>query len=218
MQGIFGRADEVTRDLISELETCAQKGEVSERAKNLFHEVLVKIRSSLDFAMHRIFDRHTSLASKENVKVYFPIVVAADTFDDKLKRLGLSCLKDSRPELYQKILQAQPFSTKRRDLLWLRELSDRGKHVELAPWDCLRQKAKEVTRPDGFKVVFTEGVEFLGPDGSPVDPTSGCDVEDIIWATFNVYRSSGKITMPESMCRILCQDTRRYVGHLLDLI
>ena len=74
------------------------------------------------------------------------------------------------------------------------------------------------TRPDGFKVVFTEGVEFLGPDGSPVDPTSGCDVEDIIWATFNVYRSSGKITMPESMCRILCQDTRRYVGHLLDLI
>ena len=47
MQGIFDRADELTQDLMREYKACAEaeKEHVPERARNLFHEVLVKLRA-----------------------------------------------------------------------------------------------------------------------------------------------------------------------------
>ena len=67
MQGILDRADELTKDLVQEYGACVQRGEVSERAKNLFHEVTIKIRSALDFVMNRIFKEYTNLKDGKNI-------------------------------------------------------------------------------------------------------------------------------------------------------
>ena len=68
MQGILDRTAELMRDLANEYDACGQRGKVSERAKNLFHEVLVKIRSSLDFTMNRIFNSHTQFTGTKKAR------------------------------------------------------------------------------------------------------------------------------------------------------
>ena len=226
MQGILDRADELTRDLAQEYEACAQRGEVSERAKNLFHEVTIKIRSALDFAMNRIFDKHTNLKDNDKDKkkdkkkikrrVYFPIFKDRKQFNKKLEEYGLSDLEQSKPDLYTKILEPQPFSSKRDDLMWLKELSNLGKHVQLALQDCQVKRGKRIAKPDGSIAMFTEGVKFY-QGGKEVDPSIYGDVQDINWATFNVDHNSG-VYMPDLYCRMLCQDTRRYMEELLALI
>ena len=219
MRGIFDRADELTGELIREYEVCAQMGEVSERAKNLFHEVLIKIRSALDFAMRRIFDKHTTHQGKEKDKIGrqagFPICDNKNEFCKKLKKLGLSHLEENNPDLYKKLLQAQPFKTGKREPRFLRELSNLGKHVELAAQHCNLQDAEKITRPNGTIAVFSKGSGFVDRDGKPVDPGPDCEIQNIICANFSV---SNKVSMPDILCRVLCQDTRRYVAGLLLLI
>ena len=221
MQGIFDRADELTRELAREYETCAQLGEVSERARNLFHEALLKVRSALDFAMNRVFDKHTTLSDEQKTKtakrVYFPIFEQLEQFNGKLEQYGLSHLEQSKPDLYRKIQQPQPFATKRDDLLLLKKLSDLGKHVHLAVQKCQRQKGKQVTKPDGAVMMFTEGVTFHH-NGKQIDPSAYGEVQDIMLATFDVQHGYKVISEPQFICMGYCMSYRRYVDELLALL
>ncbi len=222
MEGIFERAGELTQDLMREYQKSAQRGEVSERAKNLFHEVLIKVRSALDFAMNRVFNKHTILTGKKKnrmeKKAGFPICRHHCHFNERMKSLGLSHLEQSNPRLYMKLQQSQPFSSGRRDLLWLQDLSNLGKHARLALQDCQLHEAKKVTGPNGTVAIFTEGSGPVDGNGSPVDPAPHCGVQDIILATFEVHYESGTVTMPAISCRAFCQDARHYVGGLLTLL
>jgi len=221
MLGVFDRADELARDLVEEYGACAQTGQVSERAKNLFHEVLVKIRSALDIAMNRLFDKLTSVADSKRAKrkrgVSFPICESETKFDEALERWGLQHLQQVEPALYGKLRQPQPFSTKRQDLLWVRELSNLGKHVGLALQDCQRKGAKCLTMPNGAVVCFTEGVTFNAPDGTPIDPSQLGPVEHTTMASIEVRHGDIKVWEPAIMCRCYCQDFRSYVEELLRL-
>ena len=111
MSGIFERADELARDLLDEYDACAQAGQVSERAKNLFHEIMVKLRSALDITMNRLFDRSTLLANSKRAKVersvYFPICRGETEFNEKLRGWGLLHLQQIEPALYDKLRQSQ---------------------------------------------------------------------------------------------------------------
>lgn len=222
MEGIFDRADELTQELIREYHKCAQGGEVSERAKNLFHEVLVKVRSALDIAMNRVFNKHTVLTGrrKANGKFHagFPICESEKDFDRKLQLLGLSDLEQSSARLYAKLRQSQPFSSGHRDLLLLRDLSNLGKHAGLAVQSCRLDKAKQVSGPGGTVAIFTKGAGPVDGNGRRIERTAACNVQDIIVATFEVYHSSGNVIWPEFLCLTFCQDARHYVAQLLKLL
>jgi len=223
MQGIFDRADELTQELIREYDACAQQGMVSERAKNLFHEVMVKIMSSLDFAMNRIFDKYTSHADEKKTRigknVYFTIFDDESEFKEKIDKYGLSPLAQSNPKLYAKLWQSQPFSTGRKDFLWLKELSNLGKHVRLARHECQLQEGKQVTLSDGSMHVYVgKGTNRYDRNGNLVDPSTYGIVQDILWPNIEVYCKSGTITMPHLWCLSLCKVIRCYIEEVLPLI
>ncbi len=219
ISGIFDRADELTRDLVQEYELCVQAAKVSERAKNIFHEVLVKLRSVLDFAMHRLYDKHTALQGKQKIKgerqAGFPICDNEVDFHMKLKKLGLSCLQVGKPSLYKKLRQPQPFTTGKRDMRLLRDWSNLGKHVKLAMQNCKHQAARKITAPNGTFAILSEGAGVFDKDGKPVNPEPDCKVQEIITAMFSV---NNEVNMPDVFCLYLCQSSRRYMESLLPLI
>lgn len=220
MKGVFDRADELAKELEAEYMASAECAVVTERAKNLFHEVLVKIRSSLDFVMYRIYRKYSSYQGEKKVKkerhAGFPICDKETVFNKKLKDLGLSHLETETPELYAKLRQPQPFMTKSKTLLILRDLSNLGKHVKLAKHDVKLQPAKKATGPYGV-MVMSEGAVFKN-GGKPVDNSPDWEVQNIIWQTISVYNESDEISTPDIFCRALCQDNRNYVESLLPLI
>ena len=222
MEGIFDRCNELTQELTREYQKSAERGKVTERAKNLFHEVLVKIRSALDIAMNRVFNKHTLLTANKKAKMEreagFPICELSREFHDRMRRLGLSGLQHSNARLYEKLRQSQPFSSENQGLLLLRDLSNLGKHVGLAPQRCRLDKAKQITGPKGTLAIFTGGAGPVGPDGKPISPAPDWDVRDIMLATFEVNHSSGRIRWPDFLCLSFCQETRHYIAQLLKLL
>jgi len=222
MKGIFDRADELTQNLAQEYQACAQQTEVSERAKNLFHEVLIKLRSALDFAMNRIYCKYTTLQGKNKTKqehsAGFPIFENRKDFAKKLKGLGLSHLETDNPDLYGKLLKPQPFETGTQKLIEFRNLSNLGKHVKLARQDCKVQNAKKITAPNGVVTISTGASGCFDKQGKPVDPGPDYKVEEINLATFSLSHQSKELWEPWFFCRELCLDTRRYIESLLLLI
>ena len=222
MKGILDRADELAKELEIEYTASAQCAVVTERAKNLFHEVLVKIRSSLDFVMCRIYRKYSTLQGKEKAKwergAAFPICDKADAFGEKLARLGLSRLETEQPELYAKVRQCQPFMTKNKTLLLLRELSNLGKHVRLAKQVLELRPAKRFTGPNGQIAIATEGTVFN--DGKSVGPWPDCSVEDITWATIQAYTEDGSRVFPEPvwLCLDLRVSFRSYIQEIILLV
>lgn len=222
MKGIFDRADELTQNLAQEYQECAQARKVSERAKNLFHEVLVKVRSALEFAMNRIYNEHTTLKDEKKATteryVGFPICEKEGKFNKKLKDIGLSHLATANPGLYEKLLKPQPFKTGKQTLLILRDLSNLGKHVKLARQDCKVQNAKKITRANGVVNIFTKGCCYFDKYGKPVEPAADSEVEEIKLATFSLSHRSGTLWEPYFLCQTFCLDTPRYIKSLLPLI
>lgn len=222
MSGMFERAVELARDLLAEYDACAQAGQVSERAKNLFHEIMVKLRSALDITMNRLFVKSTSLAGSKRANagrsVYFPICRDETEFNEKLRGWGLQHLQQIDPALYDKLRQSQPFASNRQDLLWLRDFSNQGKHVSLARQDCEVKPAKRVTMPNGAVLIFTDGVAFKRSDGTTIEQSQLGDVEDVTMANFEVSGRQSKMWDPGVKCLSYCQDCRRYIEKLLLLI
>lgn len=227
MKGILARADELARELDTEYKVSAGLGVVTERARNLFHEVLVKLRSSLDFVMCRIYNKHSSLQGVERAKgerrAGLPICDAEDVFNRKLKSLGLSHLAEGKSDLYAKLRQSQPFltkkaTTKNNSLVFIRELSNLGKHVRMAKQDVRLRPARRFTGPDGQVAIATEGVVFN--DGKSDGPWSNCTIENVTWATFVAYTDSGEPIFPEPvfLCLELRLWVRSYVQEIVALI
>ena len=222
MRGIFDRADELLQDLAQEYQACAQVSKVSERVKNLFHEVLVKVRSALDFAMNRIYSKHSTLRGKAKIKrgrnVGFPIYEDKDKFDNKLESLGLSHLETDNPGLYGKLLKSQPFETGTQKLMNFRDLSNLGKHVKFARQDCKVQNAKKITATNGAFAIFSVGSGCFDKQGKPVGPAADSKVEEVELATFTLSHKSGRVWEPCFFCQEFCLSTRRYIESLLPLI
>jgi len=222
MKGLLDRADELAAELAKEYHSCAQCGTVTERAKNLFHDMLVKFRSALDFAMFRIYAKHSQLEGHDKAegerRAGFPICDQEKKFRDKLKSLGLLYLETANPALYKKLRQPQPFATNSRTLLIFRHLSNLGKHKMLAVQHCKRRPARRFTAPDGRVAIVTEGVSFN--HGKSLEPWPNCVVENVIWATFEAYEESGDAIFPkpDSLCVDLRLSMREYIQQLIALI
>ncbi len=227
LKSVLDRADELLHDLLQEYDKCLGSQNVTFRAQNLFHEVLLKLRSALDMTMMRIWEKHAApqLTDTERGKaakqVYFPICDQLDDFNSALAKVRIQHIEQVRKELHDSILKAQPFSTERSDLARLRDWSNLGKHVRLVRHECEARPAIRVTAPGGT-MLYTHGVKFHGQHimGAPIDPathqiipTPDVKIEQVTWVSFAVEECG---TDPIIFCSTLCQNTRKFLETLLE--
>lgn len=58
VESMLERADELLRELEDEYKKCLQTHNVTERAQNITHEVLEKLRNTLDHTMRTAWDKY----------------------------------------------------------------------------------------------------------------------------------------------------------------
>lgn len=227
LSSVLDRADELMQDLLQEYDKCVGTQSVTFRAQNLFHEVLLKLRSALDMTMVRIWEMHVDPeldhAKRRKVAkhVDFPICETLEQFNQELSEFHIRHIEQDEKELYELILKAQPFSTKRADLARLKDWSNLGKHVRLVRQECDARPATRVTTPQGT-IIHSDGVTFHGPHimGLPVDPATrqlvsaaNAQIKQVTYVSFTVEESG---TDPVIFCKFLCQSTRKFLEILFE--
>ena len=217
LQGILDRADELTEEFRKELDYSIENMNVTERAKNLYHEVLIKLRSSLDIIMSKVWAKYISSTWKKNKKpkIYFPICEDQQNLEKMMRKMGIENLQMLNKEIYSLILKAQPFMTKRKDLLDFKDMSNRGKHTGLVLQRLDYKEAIKITSSKGI-MIHTKGVEFpaSGIFGASVDPktqrivpTADVKDEEVIWVSCSDEYGYD----PLIFCETLCQAFRRFL-------
>jgi len=226
LKSVLDRADELLQDLSQEYAKCVGTQNVTFRAQNLFHEVLLKLRSALDMAMVRIWEMHVDPKLDDTKRrkvakdVYFPICKDLKDFNAALAKVHIRHLEQDETELYELILNAQPFSTKQSDMAKLRDWSNLGKHVRLVRQECDARPATRVMTPQGT-IIHTDGVTFHGPHimGVPIDPatrqlvsSANTQIKQVTYVSFTVEESG---TDPIIFCGRMCQGTRKFLERIL---
>ena len=97
VESMLDRADELLKELEDEYKECLQAQNVTGRAMNLTHEVMDKLRSTLDHAMRRAWNKYIEPnlleADKKRAIVYFPIFSDLNSFRSIL---GRGCMANRR--------------------------------------------------------------------------------------------------------------------------
>lgn len=200
LESMLDRADELLGELEDEYKKCLQTQNVTERAENLTHEVLEKLRSVLDHTMRRAWDKyiepHLSEQDKKRALVYFPIVGKLNDFRSTLGKGRMANLDKVHKILYDFVLKQQPFSSdENRWLKLLAEIAAEGKHVRLAPQKRIETRRIKVSGPGGgsvswdpSSVKFRRGVSVVGapidPSTQRIIPTPGVTEQVEIWVSF----------------------------------
>ena len=225
LKGILDRADELVEDFRNELERCIENMSITERAKNLFHEVLIKLRSALDIAMSKAWAKHISpiLQTNKVPKIHFPICDKLQNFSDSMKRMKMQNLETQNRELYNLILRGQPFSTGKKHLSDFRDLANLGKHTRLVLQELESKEPIRVTAPQGT-MIYSKATQFpsgriagtpVDPDSQRIIPTSDVKDEEIIWVQCSVegYGHDSLV-----FCLELCQGTRRFLQEMAEFL
>lgn len=231
LHSMLDRAEELVVQLEEECRLCLQSQKVSARARNITHEVLGKLRSSLDQAMTRAWDNfvspHLSEGERRRARVYFPISADLHSFRSTLGRGCMTQLASSHPDLYQFLLSKQPFTSQDND--WLRVLSDlaaEGKHVRLAPQKRVETSRITVSGPKGGSVSWSpSSVKFgrgVSIAGAPVDshtqrivPTPGVTERLETWVAFVI---EGHEVNAVGFCRDASVRTRQLIEEMAGLV
>ncbi len=203
IKSLLDRTEELLNDLELEYNECLSSKIVSERAINITHEVLEKLRNVLDQSMRKFWEKIISplLSDKEREKArfYFPITdKGLVAFHQYLKNGKMEDLNTIHPQMYTFLLGLQPFkSSKNKWLFDLREIANKGKHINLIPQTRIETRRVNVSGSSGGSVSwdpssvrFGSGVRIMG---APVDPrtqrivsTPGVTEQLQIWVTFLV--------------------------------
>ena len=127
---MFNRAEELIGDLMKEYKKCIESGNISEKAKNITHEIIEKYRNILDHSFRIYWDKkYLCLYKDEHVPVYFPIYEKRSSFENRLEWQKMKNLKNKDPHMYDFLLNHQVFTNKKYQ--WLFDLSrmvGKGKH------------------------------------------------------------------------------------------
>jgi hypothetical protein len=210
LKSMLDRADELTSHLEDEYKNCLQIKRVTHKAQNLTHEVLEKLRNTLDHAMFKAWDKHVSpnLSEKDRNRkrkqVYFPIANNSSSLQSTLGKGGMKDLDKVHKELYDFVLKKQPLSSKDNNWLdLLAKISAEGKHVKLAPQRLIEIPQSKISKPeagsvpsDPFSVKFSEGKEK--------------------WIAFVLEDYYGFNAL--ALCKELSQKTRALVEEMVDII
>ncbi len=233
LESMLDRADELIDDLKDEYQKCLNSQTVTMRAQNLTHEVLEKLRHTLDHAMWRAWEKHVSpnLSEKDRSRtrkqVYFPIANDLSSLQSRLGKGGMKDLDKVHKELYDFVLKKQPLSSK--DNIWLDLLAKivaPGKHTTLAPQKRIETRQIKVSRPNGSSVSwnpsmvkFGEGVSILNAPVNPttqqIVPTPEVTEQLEIWVTF-VLDDYGVNAL--GLCKELSEKTRALIEEMVTII
>jgi hypothetical protein len=231
LRSMLDRADELLVVLETECDRCLGTQQVSDRARNLTHEILDKLRSALDQAMRRAWEKNVSSrlsqAERERARIYFPISADLHVFRSTLGRGCMTDLATSSPHLHQFLLSKQPFTSQ--DNGWLRilnELAAEGKHVRLAPQKRVETRRITVTGHKGRTVSWNPSAVRFGRGvsiaGAPVDPqtqrivpTPGVTETLETWVAFVI---EGQKVNALGFCRDACARTRQLIEEMADLV
>lgn len=230
LESMLDRADELIGDLADEYKNCLKAKNVTRRAQNITHEVLEKLRHTLDHAMRRAWDKHVSPhlseEDRERAHVYFPITTGLGFFQSKLGEGRMSDLNKVHKELYDFVLKKQPFSSNENKWLdLLTKIAAEGKHVKLAPQKLIETRRISVSGRGGevswdkSSVTFGKGVSILG---APIDPSTQRIVpnpevieKEEIWVTF-VLDDYGFNAL--AFCKEISQETRALIEEMVTII
>ena len=134
----FQRAEELLSELEDEYGSALDKQEVTNRALNLTHEILMKIRSILDQVMHLYFEKtiapQLTPNEREKAIIYFPIAESEQSLYSTLGRGKMRQMETDDSKTYHFIRSYQPFVDKRNG--WLKILNEyaiAGRHTGLTP-------------------------------------------------------------------------------------
>ncbi len=230
LESMLDRADELLRELKDEYDGCLQAHNVTERAKNLTHEVLEKLKNALDHTMRIGWEKYIAPTlpeqDKKRARVYFPIVNNLNAFRSLLGRGCMANLDNVNKNLYDFLLKKQPFlSNENRWLKLLSEITAEGKHTKLTS-----QKPAETHRIkvsggggsvswDSSSVKFGAGVSVLGapinPSTQRIIPTPGVTEQEEIWVSF--ISEDYKVNVL-GFCKEASQKTRALIKEMLNLI
>ena len=231
VESMLVRADELLKELDDEYKNCLQARNVNERAKNLTHEVLEKLRSALDHTMRIAWDKYIapnlSEQDKKRAYVYFPIVDNLNAFRSTLGRGCMANLEKVHKNLYDFLLKRQPFSAgENRWLKLLAEIAAEGKHVRLTP----QKRTEKISRIsvskrggkvswDPSSVKFGGGVSVLGapidPSTQRIIPTPGVTEQVEIWVSF-IFEGHGVNALV--FCKEAIQKTRALIEEMLKFL
>jgi len=228
---MLDRASELHEELEDEYKKCLQAQNVTERAKNLTHEVLEKLRNTLDHTMRIAWDKYVSpnLPEKDrnSARVYFPIVSHLQRFRSTLGRGSMKDLDKVQKNLYDFLLKKQPFSSeKNRWLDILAKIAAKGKHVILTPQKRIETRRIKVSRPDGSSVSwdpssvkFGAGVRTLGAPIDPrtqrIIPTPGVTEQVEIWVSF-IFDDYGVNAL--GFCKEAYQKTHALIEEMVNVL
>jgi hypothetical protein len=210
MQGVLDRIAELIDELSIEFDVHLDDLLITERAKNLFAEVQVKLRTALDMAFVRVWRKQSPACPNATIlrQVKFPIYEKQNDFIQYLKKIHLDIVVKN-PQLYGLLLQPQPFNGATA-MKHLRDLANLGKHIELPSHAMIAQKGKCLVRQDGSVIMCTAG-------SGPADPRSRAEfeatAEDVELVSINLINHLG--ADPLMSCVGMHLGLRRYLPKLL---
>lgn len=200
LESMLDRATELLEDLENEYKNCLQSRNVTERSKNLTHEVLEKLRNALDHTMRRAWRKYIASTlpeqDRKRARVYFPIASDLESLRSILGRGGMAHLDKVNKDFYDFLLKWQPFSSDENQWLdLLTKISAEGKHLRLTPQKRTEARRIKVSRPGGgsvswdpSSVKFGAGVRIIGAPIDPMTqrivPTPGVTEQVELWVSF----------------------------------
>jgi len=235
----FKRAEELLEELEKEYKTSLHKKIISTRAKNLTHEVLSKLRGTLDHSMRIFFEKNISPTllpqEEKKARVYFPIVNSDQALASILGRAKMSDLQKSDSKIYNYIKAIQPYiNSSYKWLEYLNAYAAEGKHVRLSPQKRIDTKRitissgrasislgqdASITLGSGAKI-FLGGREIRGnqtinvdSDGIYGDPD--LEVKKEVWVSFLFTDSN---INPLNLCKESLPKTKKVVEDFLNLV
>ena len=230
LESLLNRADELLKELEEEYKNCLQVQNVNEKAQNLTHEVLKKLRSVLDHTMSIAWNKYIaptlSERDKKRAHVYFPITDSLHAFHSTLGRGCMANLDKTHNNLYDFLLNKQPFSFEEDQWLkLLAEIAAEGKHVRLTPQKKIENRRIKVSREgssvswDPSSVKFSGGVSVVGapidPSTQRIIPTPGVTEQVEIWVSF-VLEGYGVNAL--GFCKEARQKTRVFIEEMLSVL
>lgn len=230
LESILDRADELLHELEAEYDRCLRSKKVTERAKNMSHEVIEKLRNALDQALNMFWERHVAprLSERqiEKARVYFPIANDLQSFHSILGRGFMQDLAQENEKLYSFLLVQQPFSSEGNEWLNLLAKIAARKHVRLLPQQSVETARITVSRPNGGSVSwnpnsvrFGKGVSIVGapidPKTQRIIPTSGVSEDVVTWVAF-LFEEFGVNAL--AFCKQACKKTRLLIEDMTRLI
>ena len=231
LKSILDRADELLNDLEGEYANCLHSHKVTGRAKNITHEILEKLRNTLDQTMRKAWEKYISPTisdqERKRARVYFPITGDLNSFRSVLGRAFMQNVDQSHRKMYEFLLNRQPFlSGENQWLDLLTKIAAEGKHVRLTPQKRTETHRIKVSGPGGGSVSWDPSRVKFGPGvramGTPVDPETqriipipGATEQVEIWVSF-IFE--GYSVNALGFCKEACQKTRTLIEDMINLI